>query len=87
MERDKIEQRIEFSNRICRRIEEIANNNRTNIGQLAIKAGMTPATLYGLKCKDKIPNILTIKLICEAINITLKDFFDAPYLDDISFLD
>ena len=83
MEKDNSEQRVEFSSIICRRIDEIAKNNGTNLGQLAIRAGLTPATLYGLKSKNKVPDtttITTIKLLCEAVNISLKDFFDAPLL-------
>lgn len=75
-----------YSNAIYRRIEELAKENNLILGKWAIKAEMTPATIYGLKNSGKIPNTLTIKYLCEAINIELKDFYNVEYLEEIKFL-
>ena len=45
---------------------------------LANQAGMPPSSvkniIYGV---SKNPGILTIKMICDGLNITLTDFFDS----------
>ena len=46
------------------------------INKLAIESGVSPSTvksiLYG---KSKNPGIVTIKMLCDGLGITLTDFF------------
>ena len=47
------------------------------IHKLAMESGVPPSTikniLYG---KSKNPGIVTIKMLCDGLNISLSDFFD-----------
>ena len=84
---EQLKKSQKYTAAIYRRIEELAQKHGVIIGKWAMKADLTPSSVYYLKNTTSIPNLLTIKLLCEAINITEKEFFDAPYFDGISFLD
>lgn len=64
-------------NEIKNRIFQLLEINDLSIHALAIKSGVAPSTikniLYG---KSKNPGIVTLKLICEGLNISLFDFFN-----------
>ena len=59
------------------RIFDLLDERRLSIHALAIKSGIAPSTikniLYG---KSKNPGIVTIKLLCDGLGISLYDFFD-----------
>ena len=60
------------------RIQQLCAAHGYNINSLARKAGIPPTTLknivYG---SSHNPGIITIKLICDGLEISLYDFFDA----------
>lgn len=60
-------------NRILRLCEE----KRITINKLAMESGVAPSTiknvLYG---KSRNPGIVTLKMLCDGLNITLTEFFD-----------
>ena len=62
---------------ISLRIQELCAINGYNINSLARQAGIPPTTLkniiYG---NSHNPGIVTIKLICDGLGISLYDFFD-----------
>lgn len=62
---------------IARRIQQLCAEHGYNINSLARKAGIPPTTLkniiYG---SSRNPGIVTIKLICDGLDISLYDFFD-----------
>ena len=66
------------------RILRICDEKDLTINALATLAGLPPSSikniLYG---KSKNPKIATIKIICDGINMPLKDFFDSPEFDDL----
>lgn len=57
----------------------LLDKNKMSIHKLAIESSVPPSTikniLYG---KSKNPGIVTLKLLCEGLNISLIDFFDTP---------
>ena len=59
------------------RIQQLCAAHGYNINSLARKAGVPPTTLknivYG---SSHNPGIITIKLICDGLEISLYDFFD-----------
>jgi transcriptional regulator with XRE-family HTH domain len=59
------------------RLFELIEERHLSIHALAIKSGVAPSTikniLYG---KSKNPGIVTIKLLCDGLGISLYDFFD-----------
>lgn len=59
------------------RIQQLCAAHGYNINSLARKAGIPPTTLkniiYG---NSRNPGIITIKLLCDGLGISLYDFFD-----------
>jgi len=64
---------------IAMRIQQLCAAHNFNINSLARQAGIPPTTLkniiYGT---SRNPGIVTIKLICDGLGISLYDFFDTP---------
>lgn len=69
--------------KVALRIQQLCAEHGYNIHSLARKAGIPPTTLkniiYG---NSKNPGIVTIKLVCEGLGISLYDFFDADMFRD-----
>jgi transcriptional regulator with XRE-family HTH domain len=59
------------------RIQQLCAAHGYNINSLARKAGIPPTTLknivYG---NSRNPGIVTIKLVCDGLGISLYEFFD-----------
>ena len=60
------------------RIQQLCAVHGYNINSLARKAGIPPTTLkniiYG---SSRNPGVITVKLVCDGLGISLYDFFDA----------
>ena len=61
------------------RILFLCEEKKITINKLASESGVAPSTikniLYG---KSKNPGIVTIKKICDGLEITIMEFFDTP---------
>ena len=59
------------------RILQLCEEKKMTINKLATESGIAPSTikniLYG---KSQNPGIVTIKMLCDGLGITLIDFFD-----------
>ncbi len=59
------------------RLLQLLEEHKLSIHQLAIRSAVAPSTikniLYG---KSQNPGIVTIKMLCDGMNITLCDFFN-----------
>lgn len=65
-----------------KRINELIEENQTNLTALCLQSNLTPSTVFDFMYgKSKSPKIITIKKLCAGCNITLKEFFDRPYFD------
>ncbi len=57
----------------------LCDERRVSIHKLATDAAVPPSTikniLYG---KSKNPGIVTLKMLCDGLGISLVEFFDAP---------
>ena len=66
------------------RIFELCNERNISINKLANICGLPPSSikniLYG---KSNNPKILTIKMICDGLDITLADFFNTDELNNL----
>lgn len=68
---------------IRKRIEEILNNNNTNLTALCLNSNITPSTVFDFMYKkSKSPKISTIKKLCVGAGLTLSEFFNRPYFND-----
>lgn len=69
---------------ILKRINELCEAHRLTINGLADLCGITQSTLSSsFNMKNVTPSVYTIKKICDGLGITLKDFFDTEYFDDL----
>ena len=66
------------------RILELCGERDISINKLATISALPPSSikniLYG---KSQNPKLLTIKMICDGLGITLGDFFEAPVFDNL----
>ena len=58
------------------RIKDLCKEKNIKISQLAYEAGMPPSTLKNImNGNSNNTGIVTIKIICDGLNISLDDFF------------
>lgn len=77
-----------LSEAIRKRIENLIKENKTNGNNLALNSGIDRSTINRfLRKQNKSIKIETITLICQSLNITLKDFFDDKLFDDVEVND
>ena len=71
-------------NAVANRIIQLCNQKNIAINALANLSGISPSTLYSvLNEKSQNPGIITIKKLCDGLDISLREFFDADIFDDI----
>ena len=71
-------------NAVAERIIQLCNQKNIAINALANLAGISPSTLYSvLNEKSQNPGIVTIKKLCDGLEISLREFFDVDIFDDI----
>ena len=69
---------------IAHRITQLCEAHNYNPSSLAYSCGMDPSTIYSiLGNKSKSPEVVTIKKICDGLEITLGEFFSAPEFDNL----
>ncbi|NLM85973.1 MAG: helix-turn-helix transcriptional regulator [Clostridiales bacterium] len=69
---------------VANRIHELCEQHGLTINALADNSGISPSTVYSiLNQKSKNPGIITIKKICDGLDITLADFFESKHFDGI----
>ena len=71
-------------NAVANRIIELCNQKNIAINALANISGISPSTLYSvLNEKSQNPGVVTIKKLCDGLDISLREFFDDDIFDDI----
>ena len=69
---------------VANRIIELCEQNSIAINALANLSGISPSTLYSvLNEKSQNPGVVTIKKLCDGLDISLREFFDSDVFDDI----
>ena len=67
---------------IRKRINELVNENKTNLTALCLNSNLTPSTIFDfMSGKSKCPKVITIKKLCAGANITLENFFARDYFN------
>ena len=61
---------------VANRIDSLRVQQNYSIRELSKKAGVAPSALFNIIQGNKIPNIYTLHCICNALSISLSDFFD-----------
>ena len=69
---------------VAMRIIELCNSRAIAINTLANLSGVSPSTVYSmLNEKSQNPGVVSIKKLCDGLDITLREFFDSPIFDNI----
>lgn len=67
---------------IAKRIIQLCNERNIAINELANISGISPSTVYSiLNEKSQNPGAVTIKKLCDGLEITLGEFFSTPEFD------
>jgi DNA-binding Xre family transcriptional regulator len=69
---------------VAKRIVELCEQHKIAINTLGINAGVSPSTIYSmLNNKSQNPGVVSIKKICDGLDISLREFFDSPLFDNL----
>ena len=69
---------------VAQRIIDLCTERNIAINALANISGVAPSTTYSmLNTKSKNPGVVSIKKLCDGLEITIRQFFDSPLFDDI----
>ena len=69
---------------VAKRIIELCQERNIATNALANLAGVSPSTIYSmLNEKSQNPGVVSLKKLCDGLDITLRQFFDSPIFDDI----
>jgi transcriptional regulator with XRE-family HTH domain len=67
-----------------KRIIELCEQHGIAVNALANHAGVPPSTIYSiLNEKSKNPGVVSIKKLCDGLDISLRAFFDSDIFDDL----
>ena len=70
------------------RIKKLIEKNNSNGNKLALNSGINRSNINRfLRGQNKSITIESITLICQALNITLKDFFDDKVFENVDVND
>lgn len=73
-----------LSDAIRKRLEFLIKLHSTNGNNLALSCGIDRSTINRfLRKENKSIKIETLTLICQAFNMSLRDFFDDKIFDDV----
>lgn len=68
---------------VAQRILELCHERNIAINALANISGVSPSTIYSmLNQKSQNPGVVSIKKICDGLEITVRQFFDSPLFDE-----
>ncbi|MBE6701917.1 MAG: helix-turn-helix transcriptional regulator [Ruminococcaceae bacterium] len=69
---------------VAKRILQLCKEKNLAINALANISGVSPSTVYSmLNEKSQNPGVVSIKKLCDGLEITLKEFFDSEIFDSL----
>ncbi len=75
---------MKISEAIVKRINEICKEKGISVCGAALGGGKSPSAIYDLvKGRTKCSNVVTIQRFCEGAGITLSEFFDSEYFNEL----
>ena len=67
---------------VVRRFQEICDQRGIKPNELANLSGVTPSTVYSMMDNSRRDlSIITIKKLCDGLDMTLGEFFSTPEFD------
>lgn len=69
---------------VAKRILNLCEERNLAINALASVSGISPSTVYSmLNEKSKNPGVVSLKKICDGLDISIREFFDDSLFDDL----
>lgn len=69
---------------VANRIIELCESKNLSINALVNISGMSPSTIYSmLNAKSNNPGVVSIKKLCDGLEITLREFFDSNLFENL----
>ncbi len=69
---------------VAKRILDLCDERNMAVNALANLSGVSPSTIYSmLNEKSKNPGVVSLKKICDGLEITIREFFNCELFDDI----
>ncbi len=69
---------------VAKRIVELCESNGLAVNALANISGVSPSTIYSmLNEKSQNPGVVSIKKICDGLEISVREFFDSDIFDNL----
>lgn len=67
---------------IVEKIQRLRKEKGYTMNSFAIKAGISYANYYRIENKKTDMNVQTLQIFCNALEISMKDFFDEEHIPD-----
>lgn len=68
---------------VAQRILELCSEINIAVNALANISGVSPSTIYSmLNQRSQNPGVVSIKKICDGLEITVREFFNSPLFDE-----
>lgn len=69
---------------VAKRFQKLCEEREIKTNELANLAGVTPSTVYSmLDPRRRDISIVTIKKLCDGLDISLGEFFSTPEFDEL----
>ena len=69
---------------VAKRILELCEERNIAVNALATVAGVSPSTVYSmLNEKSQNPGVVSLKKLCDGLDISIREFFDCDLFDDL----
>ena len=69
---------------VVHRFKEILQEKKITPNALAVNSGVTPSTVYSmLDSNRKDLSIITIKKLCDGLDMSLKEFFNCKTFEEL----
>lgn len=69
---------------IVQRFQQLCKERNIKYNELATMSGVTPSTVYSMMDDTrKDLSVITVKKLCDGLNITITEFFSAPIFEQL----
>ena len=69
---------------VAKRILELCEERNMAVNALATVSGVSPSTLCSmLNEKSKNPGVVSLKKLCDGLEISIREFFDSDLFEDL----
>lgn len=69
---------------VAKRILQLCDERHIAVNALANLSGVAPSTIYSmLNEKSQNPGVVSIKKLCDGLELSVRQFFDCPLFDEL----